>query len=391
MIRLFPVLLGILVATGFATGGESRTAGPGVEYTHERDANAPLSIHIVRLELGRKDLGVVTSLGKRTVFDRQTVPAQVDAFDKTRGKPIAAVNGDYFEMGHRGDPRYRGTLQGIHMRGGELIHTPVAGSFWMDARGRPHLTSGASARCSLTWPDGSKTAFGLNSSTTDYKTEIGSSDVVLFTPAFGGSTRTEGGLELVLAAAPDSEWLPLRANRSHTAVIKSMSRKGNTPIGKNTMVLSVVGKRAATLSPITVGDRITFSTPIKPELVDAREAVGGGPMLLLDGKRRVGPSGKEDEKSRHPRTAVGFNDTHLFLVVVDGRRPKVSRGMSHAELADFMEKLGCTSALNLDGGGSSTMWFDGKVVNQPSDRSGPRAVGNALVIVKRPTARDSGQ
>ncbi len=378
-------LLWLIPAT-FATGDERATSTvvDGVKHWSVVDVATPLSIHVVQIEIGRQDLAVVTSLGNGSVFDLQTVPAQMEAFEKAWGTPIAAVNGDYCEMGFSGDPRYRGTFQGIHMRGGELVHGPAADSFWIDAKGRPHLTTGASPQFSLTWPDGSKSGFGLNCSTSDYRSEVGASDIVLFTPVFGDSTRTEGGLELVLAAAPDSEWLPLRANCSHTGVIQSMSRKGNTRIAKETMVLSVVNKRAATLPPLEIGDRLTFTTPIKPELVDAREAVGGGPMLILDGKRRVRPSGKESEKSRHPRTAVGFNDTHLFLVVVDGRRPKVSRGMSHAELADFMDKLGCTSALNLDGGGSSTMWFDGKVVNRPSDRTGPRAVGNALVIVKQP-------
>ena len=100
--------------------------------------------------------------------------------------------------------------------------------------------------------------------------------------------------------------------------------------------------------------------------------------MILSGKRLVGEGNK---KNRHPRTVIGFNETELFLVVVDGRQPSLSRGMHYGELADLMDRLGCTNALNLDGGGSSTMWLDGAVVNSPSGRMGQRPVGNAVMIL----------
>jgi exopolysaccharide biosynthesis protein len=61
----------------------------------------------------------------------------------------------------------------------------------------------------------------------------------------------------------------------------------------------------------------------------------------------------------------------------------MAAGMSHHELAGLMQRLGCTDALNLDGGGSSTLWYEGRVMNQPSDGA-PRSVGNALVLMRRP-------
>jgi exopolysaccharide biosynthesis protein len=86
---------------------------------------------------------------------------------------------------------------------------------------------------------------------------------------------------------------------------------------------------------------------------------------------------------RHPRTAVGDNKNFVFLVEVDGRQPELSMGMTFTELANLMEQLGCSEAMNLDGGGSATFWLNGKVVNSPSDKH-ERAVANALVIVRRP-------
>jgi hypothetical protein len=184
----------------------------------------------------------------------------------------------------------------------------------------------------------------------------------------------------VLTAVPDSEWLPLRANLSYTGSIRSINREGDTPISPETMVLSVVTRVAEDLPMLRPGDRVKFATTISPRFAGVRQAIGGGPPLIQNGKRLVGEGNK---KNRHPRTVIGFNETELFLVVVDGRQPRLSRGMNYGELADLMDRLGCTNALNMDGGGSSTMWLDGALVNSPSGRTGQRPVGNALMILGR--------
>jgi len=123
------------------------------------------------------------------------------------------------------------------------------------------------------------------------------------------------------------------------------------------------------------------------------EAVGGRPRLLrdsvivLDVDTVGGPS---FATARHPRTAVGIanNGRRLFLVVVDGRRLPYSDGMTLRELARLMLSLGARDALNLDGGGSTTMLVENaktrqlEIVNRPSDATGERFVGDALAIVK---------
>jgi exopolysaccharide biosynthesis protein len=86
---------------------------------------------------------------------------------------------------------------------------------------------------------------------------------------------------------------------------------------------------------------------------------------------------------RHPRTAIGFNERHFFMVVVDGRNQAVSMGMNAGELAEFMALLGCTEAMNLDGGGSSTFWLQGRTRNAVSG-SRERDRSDALVVL-RPT------
>lgn len=121
----------------------------------------------------------------------------------------------------------------------------------------------------------------------------------------------------------------------------------------------------------------------------ATEAIGGFPDLL-DGGARIGDLEVEARPSfaaaRHPRTAVGWDvdSRQLWLVVVDGRQSPHSVGMSLPELAGLFESLGAEEALNLDGGGSTTLVVGGELVNRPSDATGERAVVNALALVRTP-------
>ena len=118
------------------------------------------------------------------------------------------------------------------------------------------------------------------------------------------------------------------------------------------------------------------------------DALAAGPPLLADGKPTPHTGWEGMAKVRHPRTAIGLtNDGKLVGLVVDGRTAE-SAGMTCTELATTMAALGCTRALNLDGGGSSTLWVrgesDGGIVSCPCDNKtfdhqGERAVANALL------------
>lgn len=120
------------------------------------------------------------------------------------------------------------------------------------------------------------------------------------------------------------------------------------------------------------------------------EAVGGRPILLRGGVTRPAvDSGGTFATSRHPRTAVGIarEGQRIILVTVDGRQHPYSDGMTLRELADVMRALGADDAINLDGGGSTTMVVANaagtpSVVNRPSDPAGERMVGNALAIIR---------
>jgi exopolysaccharide biosynthesis protein len=113
-----------------------------------------------------------------------------------------------------------------------------------------------------------------------------------------------------------------------------------------------------------------------------------GPALLDDGEIVDGIEdvevdtniGNHSIQGDQPRTAVGvIDDNHLVFVVVDGRSPGYSAGVTMTGLAEIMQSLGATTAYNFDGGGSSTMYYDGEVVNQPSN-NGERGTSDILYI-----------
>jgi hypothetical protein len=115
------------------------------------------------------------------------------------------------------------------------------------------------------------------------------------------------------------------------------------------------------------------------------EVIGGFPLLLRGGLRAgdLEVSGRPSfAAERHPRTAVGFDrdEDLLWVVVVDGRQPDYSAGMTLPELTALFEALGVEEAINLDGGGSSVMVVGGNTVSRPSDAEGERPVVNALGI-----------
>jgi hypothetical protein len=132
--------------------------------------------------------------------------------------------------------------------------------------------------------------------------------------------------------------------------------------------------------------RVLVPAVVAGDSIMAHEAVGGFPELLRHGRDVLGeqavraPFGEQ----RHPRTAIGWSadGARLFLVVVDGRQPPYSDGMSLPELVWVFRRLGAAHALNLDGGGSTALVINSRLVSRPSDTDGERVVGNALSLLR---------
>ena len=367
------LLSALVLGAGCAARAPAALAS-GVEYIHERHPYVPWSIHIVKIDLARADLRLTAALTDGLVIGLETVENLARSVPADAGAPVAAVNGDYFEIDRK--LRYVGSLHGLLIAEGELISGPHKSTFWLAEDGRPQIGT-VKANFRVLWPDGTSSGFGLNCAPSDYESQAQNADIVVFTPTFGPSTLTENVRELVLEPARGGAWLPLKACTTYSARVRQVTAAGNTAIHAGTMVLSIARKADDSVPPVQAGDFVTFTTELEPDFSGARTAVGGGPVLLADGRPLY-----YENSEQHPRTIVGFNDTSLYLVVVDGRQEGLSRGINFAQQSELMLRLGCTDALNLDGGGSSTMWVNGEIVNSPSDGH-PRAVAVALVLLRR--------
>lgn len=363
----------------------SRT--PGVLYRNEVVTNVPWSIQVAQIDRSRADLELHSMLAWGRIAGLAPLSEQVAIVPPEWGRPVVALNGDFYVV----DPQspYVGDPRGLQIVAGELVSAPTdQDSFWIDREGRPQVGH-VHSRFEVRWPDGSTSPFGLNE-------ERPPTGVVLYTPRMGVSTRTPAsGLEFVLERAGSGPWLPLQVGQQYGARVREVRRSGDTPLMEELMVLSVGPELVAArpgIASLQVGAVLTLSTATEPDLAGARMAISGGSVLVQDGRRvplqvpRTLDYKFRSVFERHPRSAVGANGRHIFFVQVDGRQPRLSMGMTLTELADYMLKLGCTLALNLDGGASSTFWLEGQVLNSPC-HGREREIANGLVVVQKPLAQ----
>jgi|694.fasta_scaffold23062_3 uncharacterized Zn-binding protein involved in type VI secretion len=353
------------------------TIAPGIRYRVITEAQEPQVIHVLEIDRDAPGISFVSSVGA-AVRGSETVAEMARMLPAERGHVLAAINGDFFQMGGES---YRGTVQGTTIIDGELVTGPGGGhAFCIDREGRPAIEP-VGGRFELSWPDGTKTRFRVNSSTTDFKSEVGSADVVLFTSRFDASTKTKAGRELLLTPAPDSPQLPLRVGQTYVLQVTEVSPGADTPIKPGGLVLSLATKAAATAPAVRAGDSVTISTAPESTCAACETVISGDPLLLVGGQIKPAPA--KGPPARAPRTVVGFNERQIVLVVAEGRQPRRALGLSHREMAERLLELGCTDALNLDGGGSSTMLVAGQS-KTPVEARLQRPVGNALFVVRRP-------
>lgn len=209
--------------------------------------------------------------------------------------------------------------------------------------------------------------------------------LTLYTPAFGDSTPSDS-----TGRHPLSIQLKLVGREGDTMIFQRVAPATEARIALgNGGALAAEGTSRAELRQIShTGRNFRIVGRLTPHGKGLRTVTGGWPRLVLHGKSVADSADKIEgtfprfAAEKHPRTAVGFSrdSTRLFLVTVDGRSESAS-GVSLVELAGIMLDLGAYEAMNFDGGGSTTMVVNGKLVSSPSDKGGERAVGSGLLVV----------
>ena len=384
---LLAVILALAGSVSTASSASPQIRGSrsdaGVSYWNERFSSVPWSVHIVKIDRSRKDLGFFSAHARNRVLGVSMIAEQARAVPKELGKAVAGVNGDFYL---RDNPTYAGDPRGLQIMNGDMISGPSTVCVWFDAEGNPHLDE-VKGNFQATLPGGTKVSFGLNEPRQR-------SGPVLYTPTYGVSTRAVGGRELILEKDGDGPWLPLQPSQIYRARVRDIGTNGNTRFTPDIMVLSFPPQMLNTIAGVEVGAKLEIATTLTPDLKGSQHAIAGGPALIKDGKAFTlkepppGTSSNYSERSkyeRHPRSAVGWSPTHFYLVTVDGRQPDLSVGMKLAELAEVFVRLGCTDAMNLDGGKSAQMWLNGQIVNDPCQ--GEDTVANSLLVIRKPVAK----
>ena len=334
----------------------SKDLGNGLQYTFWQDdmSGLPVRLYVLRLapDSGyylKPFPGAVYANG-RGKLSRAT--ASVGA--------RAAVNACYFDtdgwvIGNcKWNDRYYG------------VESSPRSAFVVDREGKPSVQKDLAYQGTVTLPGGRVLAIlGMN------RQRI-TDDLVLFNGNYGKGTRTnEHGREIRI--------------RQGRAV--EIATKGNMSLDSGSIVLSGHGVNADALANVRKGDRVAVSQTLGSRMADeAQLVVGAGPLLLENGQVNVRireeTIAPDIAFGRAPRTGAGVTaDGTVLLMVVDGRSQH-SAGMTLKEFAQYLKRFGAVSAVNFDGGGSSEMVLDGKVMNRPSDGS-ERPVGIGLGIFRK--------
>ena len=364
------VLLVLLMA-GAAVAQEisSEMVGPGVRHRSFYFKKGPWAIDVLEVDLTDPFIHMETVKGQDHLRGYEKTSSMARRNDREGHWVVGAVNGDFYAAG--------GVPINCQVIRGEMLRTPIEYSVLGFFSDRKPFISVLSFSGSVGTSQGDWHAIdGVNQAReTD--------QLILYNHYFGPTTETNIWGAEVRFKAVDSWGVN---DTVRVVVIGIDSTQGNQPIPAAGGVLSGHGSaRNWLLHSVSLQDTLRIVLRLPPLKKQILEAIGGLPRIVRDGKVSIeeGREGSSFATSRHPRTAVGFtqDSTKLFLMTVDGRQPGYSMGMTLRELAEFLIGLGAYQAINLDGGGSTTMVVRNRIVNRPSDSGGERSVANALMVI----------
>jgi hypothetical protein len=350
---------------------------PGIRLIRILDRSGPNRIKVLSIDpASRMTIDTVLSNNLLTGFEKTSSMAR-------RRGAIAAINGDYALPWGR--PPH------VFAEDGELKGTPILG-------GGAFAISRDEIDAYFGHPSVPVSVANARTGVPKWRVQLWNerdprgSEIAAYTPAAGGhlkprrsacSARLYGtssmrwGGSSGVGVARDYRVDAVRCMR------RRMGLKGGT-------VLSAVrgSARVHFIKELKPGDVVTLKWDVGQRGV--LDAIGGSPILLKEGHStpRKCPYSAYFCR-RHPRTGVGVKPSgRLVFVVVDGRRPGYSIGMRPYQFARLFKRLGATSALNLDGGGSTTMVVRDRVINRPTDPGGERGVSSALVVLRGRDSRE---
>ena len=345
-------------------------------------------LYVAEMDRSHTDLHFEAAIAKDQILGKETVRSIADRRSQHGDRRVlVAINGGF---GVLGDMKgYGGALENLHIQAGELMTQPASDKeacFGVTSDGG-FLIGPVEMEASITVGTHSFALECINQRFLDGCRSI------LYTPCLGNSTHTnrKRAYEIILTGLK----LPITPKYENAFVIDSFGRGGNNLIPENGAVISFRSRIDKQLeTQLSEGKDGKIEIRLKPAIWNRTvQAIGGRIRLVKNGrvnemiekhhraqkKHTPGKRQRDLALSYEPRTALGYNEQKLILIVADGRRAGYSTGLSLYRLANLLVELGVTEAINLDGGSSSTFVVDGQVVNRPSGQR-ERDVLNAVLI-----------
>jgi len=354
------------------------------------------AVYIAEMDRTAKNLQFYVELANDQILGRETITDATRRLMEEDVLPLAGVNGSF---GIREDNRGRGGMMfNLHIQNGELISISTP----LDRWGYSPPTAWGETSFGVT-PDGEflmdrvklngKLKIAGDTLPIDAINQIcdSSCPVVIYTPRFGRRTLTRRCYEFTLRQIQ----LPLTGKYTSRFVVTAVNPRGNSSIPFDGVILAVEPGLARhwrdKITKSTAGTLEIALTPKKWQ--DVQQGIGGNlrlvrdgrvePELIAFGESRGGSAYRHrNAASRHPRSALGFNDEKLFLIAIDGRQPGYSMGMTLYHMGTFFSELGIKNAINFDGGSSSTLWALSKVANSPAHGYERRIFNVAMIRAK---------
>lgn len=354
------------------------------------------AVYVAEMDRDAGNLRFDVELANSQIIGRETVTGATRRLKKKGIQSLAGVNGSF---GIRSDGYGRGgMLFNLHIQEGELVSIPKLLDRWGYSPPSPWgetsfgVTPDGEYLLEAVYLNG-KLRIGEETLKIDAVNQICDSlcPVVLYTPRFGRSTLTRRCYEFTLKELT----LPLTGKYTSRFVVTAVNSRGSSIIPSDGVVLAIepsLGYKWYRKIPrSTTGELEIALTPEKWQTVQA--GIGGNLRLLRNGEiepellefsrtRGISAYGHRNGDKRHPRSALGFSDDKLFLIVVDGRRPGHSLGMTLYDMASFFRDIGVKNAINFDGGSSSALWALGDIVNRPA-HDYERPIFNVALIRKK--------
>jgi hypothetical protein len=372
------------VAAAPAPDEEWELIAPGIEY-RKFQLPDPNNAFVVRMERSNPNVTLESTIAQGKIAEgRETVSSMASRYDQAlsywggsanppnwglRNQVVVAINGSYFDW-NSGIPQGGQVHSGWYSKRYDNMGG-WSGFAWKLDR------SAFIGECIYHQPKIQFITY-YNTGSTQPITRINDTrawdELVLFTPQWNSRTGTDNsGVEVIVEMERPTMILPYPAF-ARGFVRQIRNNQGNSLIPFNSIVLSAHGSAAEILldnvevgSEIHVSQEITSyeadcSTTLPLSWTKTFASVQGAFFFLKNGQiRDFDDSGATE---RHPRTAIAYNDQYIFFLVVDGRDPQHSLGMTINELAHFTrDTLGATWGVAQDGGGSSTMVIHGQVIN----------------------------